>query len=410
MYPEGNKETALVAVEGERLPVAAAPQKSSYWGRVSVRYTAIARSLIVILLLVVVVFALIFSRVFTYDSLFSFVKDLQNLPSFVPANYDTVYASYSEGNAATLYRGSIAFVGNGGVEVYAPDGSRLLDVPKSFARPRVTASDKYLLAYDLGGKDFSVTNAYGELFEGESEFPILGAAVSDKGYFALITTSNGHISRLALYDEHFNLIHGINRNTATVGVAFTDADTVAILGATAGDGSIYTAVDTFTVGDDSTASLCVFENEMPLALDSTGDRTVLLTDRALRALDEKGNTVTELACEGTLVDLVVNKHGTLLVLEVDAVTAANRLVFLDEDGVLMMDSTHMGDVRAAALSKTAVFLLGGGFATCISIKDQSVHSVQVDVQAQDILATQDRAARVIYPAKAVYVNFESLDK
>jgi hypothetical protein len=67
-------------------------------------------------------------------------------------------------------------------------------------------------------------------------------------------------------------------------------------------------------------------------------------------------------------------------------------------------------VRAAALSKTSVFLLGGGFATCISIKDQSVHSVQVDVQAQDILATQDRAARVIYPAKAVYVNFESLDK
>ena len=48
MESQENKTTALVAVEGERLP---APKKTSYWARISARYTLIWRVLLVALLL-----------------------------------------------------------------------------------------------------------------------------------------------------------------------------------------------------------------------------------------------------------------------------------------------------------------------------------------------------------------------
>ena len=115
MNPEENKTTALVAVEGERLPV---PKKASYWARISARYTLVWRVLLVVLLLYSVMFILLFSRAFTYDSLFCFFKDLQTVNSFVLSDYSTVSTTYEEGGYTALaYRGGIAFVNTGGIEV-----------------------------------------------------------------------------------------------------------------------------------------------------------------------------------------------------------------------------------------------------------------------------------------------------
>ena len=160
----------------------------------------------------------------------------------------------------------------------------------------------------------------------------------------------------------------------------------------------------------ATKSLYSFENEMPLALESAAKSTFLLTDRALRACDSKGTVLTETEYQGTVVDFTVNENGALLVLESDAVTATNRLLAFNSDGELVLDGTHVGDVCAAALSKTSVFLLGNGCVTAILLEDQTAQTVEVEAQAKDILVTGDRALRVIYPAKAVYVNFEFLDK
>ena len=407
MNPDEKKSTALIPVEGERLPAAPPVRRANYWGRISSRYTALSRVMILLLLLFVVLFSLIFARMFTYDSLFSFVKDIQNVSSFVPANYETVYATYDGADAAvTVYRGSIAFVTKGGVEVYAPDGTRLLNLDRELASPRVVASEKYLIAYDQGGKSFFVTNSYGELYSGESAFPILSATVADSGYFALITTSDSYLSRVVLYDNNFNQIRGINRGMATVGAVFLDDGSLALLGATAADGAIYTSLSIYDSKLESVAYSCELENEMPLALGLADGTLMLLTDKALHACDTDGSVKNSVTLEGALVNFAFGREGAVLVSETDAVTATHRVVALNGDGVLVYDDVYNGDVYAVEVVDEALLLLCKNAVVRIPTDGSAVQTVAVEAGATDILSVGERGLRVIYPAKAVFVDFE----
>lgn len=408
MHPENKKVTALVPVTEEGQSTEAMPaKKESYWGNVASRYSYVMRVLIVVLLLTAIVFTLVFSRMYTFDNVFSFVKDMQTVSSFVPSRYGTVYAMYSGGTTdAVLYRDGIAFAGRGGVEFYAPDGTRLLDVSREMNSPCIVASEKYLLAFDMGGGSFSVSNAYGELFAGESEFPILGGAVSDSGNFALITTARDSISRVVLYNTDFKPSY-IHRNNATVGIAFTDGDTVALLGAAADNGNIRTTVDLYTLGREAADGAFVVENELPLAIGCPDGSIVLLTDKALRVCDDDGDIENKIEYTGTPVDFTVNGKGVSLVLETEAVTATNRVVVLDADGDTVYDGQHEGDVLAAAPGEQHVFLLCNGDVKCISIEKNTVESLPIEAGASDVFFVGKGAVRVIYPAKAVFVHFEN---
>ena len=408
MNPDEKKSTALVPIEGSRLPVPQPPVRESYWAGVSARYAMISRALIVILLLFAVLFLLVFSRVFTYDSLFSFVKDMQTVSSFVPSGYDTIYAMYEGESVSTFYRGSVAFVGKGGVEIYAPDGTRLLDVTREFSNPRVVASEKYLLAFDHGGKAFSVTNSYGELLRGESEFPILGATVSNDGYFALITTAKETISRVVLYDNNFHLIRGIDRNSATVGAAFFADGSLAIFGATAAEGSVFATVNVYDEKLENVAYSASFANEMPLSVAvSEADTLFLLTNKALRACDSDCDVESKVELTGTVKELYLGANGAVLVQETDAVTATNGIVVWDPDGSIVYEGTYKGDVYGAAVGKDEAFLLCAGSVMRISTKDGAVQTLPVETGATSILAVGAGQLRVVYVAKAVFVEFEN---
>lgn len=408
MHPEENKTSAVIVAEGERLPAAPPAPKETYWGRVAARYSLMTRVLAVILLLFTVIFLLVFSRVFTYDSLFSFVKDMQTVPSFVRSNYATVYAMYEGGDtSALLYRESIVFVGQGGVEIYAPDGSRLLDVSRELKHPRAVASDKYLLAFDHGGFAFSVTNPYGELHRGESDFPILGATVSQDGSFALITTSSEAISRVLLYDNNFNPIRSITRHSATVGIAFTDDGGIAILSAGADNGRIFTVLDHYDQQMTEIEHSVSFDNEMPLAISRADDSLMLLTNRTLRVCDTKGRVETAISFDGVPVDFTVTDEGALLVTRTDAVTAANRVICVDDGGDVAFDGSFTGDVLAATFADDAVSLLCPQEITRISMKSGEMQTVSAEVGANDVLAVDPTGLRVIYDAKAEYVSFEN---
>ena len=408
MNPQENKTTALVAVEGERLPV---PKKTSYWARISARYTLIWRVLLVALLLFSVMFILLFSRAFTYDSLFCFFKDLQTVSSFVPSDYDTVSTTYEEGEYTALsYRGGIAFVNKGGVEVYSPDGKRLLDVDVPFRYPRAVASRKYLVAFDCGGTTFSVTNSYTELFRGETDFPIYGAEVSDSGHFALITASNDVLSQVLLYDNNFNLIQRFQRASATVGVSVSDnGKQIALIGVAATAGTAKTVVDVYQLGKTAPDQSLSWAEEIPLSVGFTNNRhLMILTDKAMRFCDLDGRIESETVLDGMPIAYAVGGEGAALVLETEKINATHRVLVLDKRGELLYDGSFDRDVSAVALGKEEVFLLTGNEAVRIDIdKQQQQTAITIENGATGLFAVDDGQIRVVYPAKVEYLSFEA---
>ena len=407
MDSEKKQVTALVAIEGERLPE---PRRTSYWTRIAARYTVLWRALLVVLLLFAVIFMLVFSRAFTYDSLFCFFKDLQMVTAFVPSDYATVSTTYEEGGYTALaYRGGIAFVNAGGVEVYSPDGRRLLDVDLALKSPNAVASRKYLIAYDSGGTTFSVTNSYTELFRSETDFPIYGAAVSDSGHFALITASDEVLSQVLIYDNNFNLIQRFRRASATVGVSVSDnGRQVALLGIAATEGTARTVLDVYQLGKSAPAYSLSFEQELPLSIGFTNNRHLtVLTDKALRSCDLDGEIEAQTPLDGTPIAFTVNDEGAALVLETERIDATHRVIVLDKRGAPLYDGTLDRDVSAVALGTDEVFLLAGNQALRIDIDKQQQTAIAVESGATGLFAVDSGRIRVVYPAKVEYLSFEA---
>lgn len=426
MSRENQPENAVVVYEPQ--PETPPLKQDGYWGRVATRFLLLKRIFVIALILFAVFFILCFSRAFTYDSLFSFVKDLQSVGDFIPSDYQTVSATYREGAEIALsYRGSIAFVNTKGIEIYSPDGGRLLDIEEEFASPRAMASRKYLLVYDHGGSKLTVTNAYAELFDeefrnmprynskgeeiGRIDLQILGASLADSGHFAVITTSNraNQLSLVWLYDNNFNLIQCFGRGSATLGVALSpNGSRVAILGADAQGGEPLAKVDIFSLGTTEPDESIALQGEVPLSISFVTNQSIaLLTNETLYFLSNRLEIRESVLLQGrAIVGFVANGDGVALALEENALTATKRLMTFTADGKGLLNTSFAGEIGAMSLYDRTLFLLSDRDVVRFADGKNEAERLEIPTGAYSIFAVSARGVRVVYPAKADYLKFD----
>ncbi len=408
---EQGKSNALIPAEQRPLP---AVTKPSYWSKVSRIYTLISRGLIVAIPLFVVIFMTLCSGAFTYESVFCFIKDLQSAGSFVPSDHRTVSYTYEETTGPVLsFRGGIAAVNGGGIEIYSPSGEKLLEQSDTLTAPRAVASRKYLVAYDFGGREFMVTNTYAALHKGSTDHPIYMAAVDDTGQIALLTTSEEHLSCVLLYNNNFELIQRFNKASATVGIALSDnGKYVAILGLVSEESTPVSVLEVYRVGATEPTFTARLEGEMPLALDFTDSRHLtVLTDKAVRSCNMDGKWRHSVSLGGaTPLRMECSENGVMLALLNDALTAENRILVLDKKGNMCCDITLTGDITAISLAKERAFVLTKGEVAVIDVDDGTLQYLTCEVGATDLFALDDERLRVIYRGEAVYLYFNAEER
>ena len=82
-------------------------------------------------------------------------------------------------------------------------GSRLYDEPFAATTPRVTASRKNLLAYDVGGRNLAVFGSVARLCSMTLEQPVRAATIADSGCFAVITNERTYRSGVIVYGNEY---------------------------------------------------------------------------------------------------------------------------------------------------------------------------------------------------------------
>ena len=389
-----------------------APQqqnKKSYWGRMGGAYTTVFRALLFVLPVFVIVFMAICAQAFTRDSIYVFARDVRSVSSFLASDYRDVSYTFEQGERQVLsYRDGVAAVTRNGVEIYSPDGERLLDVPMSLEAPRAAASHKYVLTYDFGKTSFVVTNAYDALYEGKTDFPILFATVADTGHFALVTASDTHLSQVLLYDANFNLIQRFSRSSATTGVAISEnGKYVSIGGILTENGLPAGVVDTYRIGAKEPSFSARFGEPVLQVSYTDTQNMVLVFDGALRVMDVDGEVGGEVLLDGAaLIDLDVQESGCAMLLCTDAMKDQYRVVLTDESGTVTYDAPFYGVPRAIALGEAHFFLLNGTELLRYDPEDGGYQSKQCAPDAWQIYVTNGKNARVIYDGVAKYVEFD----
>ena len=384
-------------------------EEKSYWARICGTYRFLFWALLFVLPVFVIVFMALCAGSFTRNSVFGFGKDVGAISSFLSSDYATVSYTYREGEHTVLsYHDGVAAVTTGGIEIYSPNGARLLNVELTLTAPRAVCSQKYLLVYDFGARSFVVTSAYGVLFTGETDFPIYGADVADTGHFALITASDTHLSQVLLYDANFNLIQRFQRDSATTAVTVSDnGKYVAMGGVTAENGDAVGLVEMYRVGIKNSAFRSVL-NEVVLDVDFTDDRHLaVLGAGSLRVMDLDGDWDGIVMLEGETVSAYdVGENGCALVLGTDPLRRESRVVICDEKGNILYDGMQKGEIRAICVAADHAFWLTDAHLTRFSLKTGACDVVQTPEGASGLFAASEGAVRVFCAGEARYVEFE----
>ena len=397
------EEKALVPASGAKV------ESAGYWTKISRVYTIIFRALLFVLPLFVIVFMAICAQAFTRNSVFGFGNDLLSVSSFLSSDYQTVYYTYEEGEREVLvYRDGVAVVTTDGIEIYSPDGERLLERSMVLDAPRAVASAKYLVVYDFGATAFAVTNGYTVLFEGKTEFPILGATVSDTGHFALITESDTHLSQVLLYDANFNLAQRFSRNSATTGVCISaNGKYIAFCGITTENGTVQSVAELYRIGAKQSAfSTRVEDVALSVAFSDTR-HLVMVTAKGGYVFDTDGEQLSHVDFGGvTLVGYDVNENGCAFLLDVGGVRAQSRVLVCDERGNLLSEKSFDTDLKAVALAQDHAYLLGEDALLRVSLGKDRTDTLAVQTGATGILLTKEGQLRLVYAAAAEYVEFD----
>ena len=168
-----------------------------YLAKVSYRYAYLKRVIALLLILVTVAFVL--SENITYEKIYYLTKDVKLANDYVNSVHDTITYNVGNSQSFALYRGGLAVASRERLSIFSAGGRELFSSNHSYANPALDTSDKFVLLYDVGGKQFSLYNSFSKSREEFLDYSIYGADIARNGNFAIITKSDKYDSVVRVY-------------------------------------------------------------------------------------------------------------------------------------------------------------------------------------------------------------------
>lgn len=170
-----------------------------YLAKVSYRYKYFKRLLSLLLVFLLISFVL--GGNLSYEKYFFLAKDIKLASEFVTSTHDTVTYNVGDSQSFALYGGGIAVASRERISILSAGGREIYSQSHEYSNPSLISSDRFLLLYDVGGRKLSVFNSFSELEKQTFEFPLIGASISDKGDFAVITKNDKYDSVVSVFTK-----------------------------------------------------------------------------------------------------------------------------------------------------------------------------------------------------------------
>ena len=261
---------------------------------------------------------LILHNQFTAENLRYLLKDLDFSAPALGMESRGFSFDFDTTQRAALYRGDLALIRRSGIEVYSFSGNQSLSDSIAFSSPELIVSEKYLLAYDIGGHKVNLYNGFSKLWEETYPYSVFCADVADNGTYAVVTGEKGYHSALYVYNANFEKIFrwaSADKVASDLSICKEDPSLIAVstLRSVGGDLNCETLV--FRTGSSEVYKSFTVAGEMPIRLDFIRkDLCVLLTDEALHLIDLNDsaevtepidqNALSRYYCDGTYAVLV----------------------------------------------------------------------------------------------------------
>ena len=251
-----------------------------YLAKASYRYGYFKTVLSLILVFVVALFLL--SGTLTYDKLFYLAKDIKLANDYVNSVHDTI--TYNVGNSQVFasYRGGLAVASRERLSIFSAGGRELFSATHSYGNPTLATSSKYVLLYDVGGKQFSLYNSFSKMSEEKLDYAIYGASMCENGDFAIITQSEKFDSVVKVYKQN-GTTYNYNFSSGHVcSVALSqNGSQMAVLLTFSNNTEMISELRLYNVGKDSYTSANISYSGVPYAVNISDGNIFVVGSRGI---------------------------------------------------------------------------------------------------------------------------------
>ena len=386
-------------------------QRNEYYENVSAKLGIVQVVLYLSLFAFVVLSFLSNTNLITYQNFYHFFQDLNASAERVDVfSHTSVSYPTDEEQSFTLYRKGLAVAGNTNVTIFSATGRQLVSHGIQYNDPVAVGSGKYLLVYERGGKQYSLYNANTQMYSGQTDYPILGAAVSDSGMYALISSASDANSAVYLYNNRFALINIYKKNGNVLDASISsDGRRIALLTVTPNEGGVSTSVMLAEPGKDTAiaettvaSSLgirCCFTEEGKLAVLCTAGVAYLTGNGELDFFydfEEKTPVKAEL-CEA----------GVAICLKKNAISEKNIIIIFDKSGKIVYNDIIPQSVSGLAYREGVLFITAYNGVGRLNLNNGHIDFEGYATDGKVLLAVSEREVLLCSPQKAVYITFRT---
>ena len=325
-------------------------------------------------------------------------------------SHDSLSYSTDEEQSFTLYRKGLAVAGNTGVTIFSATGRQLVSHGIQYNDPVAVGSGKYLLVYERGGKQYSLYNANTQMHAGETEYPISGAAISDSGMYAIISSASDANSAVYLYNNRFALINVYKKGGNVLDAAISaDGHRIAILTVTPNKGGVSTSVMLAEPGKGSSISENVIASSMGMQCHFTeSGKLAVLCTTGVAYLSADGEVEFFHDFEGkipTTADL--SGDGVALCLKKTAISEKNIIIIFDKSGKIVYNDVIPQSITDLAYREGALFWTDHAGVSRLDIASGEIAFEEYATDGKRLLALDDKEILLCSPQKAVYITFRT---
>lgn len=385
--------------------------RSEYYENVSVRLGTAQVVLYLVLLAFVVLSFLFNTELITYRNFYLFFQDLNASAETVDVfRTDSLSYPMSEKQSFALYRKGLAVAGNTSVTVFSATGRQIVSESVNYSNPVAVGSGQYLLVYEMGGRQYSLYNSYTQIHAGKSEYPINGAAVSESGAYALISSSRDSTSTVSLYNDRFKQIGRYGKSGYVTDVAINEKGTMmAIMTAFSDGGLLSTEVMLIKPGrEEPTAKTTLqYATGVDCAFTEGGGVSIICSD-GIYTLNGSGKITESHSFDGRVLRAYdLSENGACVCLKKNNVSQKNVVIVFDKNGKVVYNKDVTDSVEQLSRSGRTLFCMTDAEIFKIDLRTGNVASVGMKTVGGTLLAISEQEALCCFSQKADYVSFRN---
>ena len=344
----------------------------------------------------------------TYQNFYHFFKDLNASAESVDVlNTDSVSYPTDTEQSFTLYRQGLAVAGNHSVTAFTAAGRQSISETVSYRHPVAVGTGKYLLVYELGGKQYSLYNSYTRVYEGETSYPITGAAVSDSGMYALISSSQDYTSEVYLYNSSFVILNRFARSGYVTNVAINEKGTLlAMLTSKTQNGFFATELAICEPGATSYKATVDVDQSRGLACVFTSGTTVsVLTGQGVYSFQQNGKSLNAFSFDGMILSCAdASRDGITVSLRSSVMSAQDRVILFDKQGRVLHEKTVTEGITQISRSGNTAYLLSSNGIRALDGDNGRTSFSQMETDQRVLLAVSESEILLCTSKKASYIK------